>query len=267
MATMIRTQIVSAWRWLARRPGYMLLTADEGRLAAEPGERFRHAWAGLMCGSLAWGLANTVVWGAAWRVFGGYTLLLLPSLAMLTFVLLWPGRQAAAALAEALAGGKSALRPTMAALIVLVLAGSLLALQPDWYRSEYALPQSIAWIRPQAKFYRVLILMPLWGGWSMLIVCQFRKPDPTTTAPMAAFARGCGPFVAAACLALPLAGSIFYFSYLPWTQLSISGAAVFAAIVGGLILCPRNGGPSRNNVLATNLLTQIVFVLACLANR
>ena len=37
-----------AYRWLVRRPSYMLLTADTARLDSEPAPRFAHAWGGLI---------------------------------------------------------------------------------------------------------------------------------------------------------------------------------------------------------------------------
>lgn len=261
--------VVSAYGWLIRRPSYMLLTARDERLSRQPPQRFARAWVGVMILSLLWGVMNTLIWGWAWKVFRDYGLLIMPTLATLGFIVLWPGRRGVGALAEVLAGRDTALRSTIAVLVVLTLGFGFLALhlQTDWYGNEYSLPGSVSWLRPEAKLYRVLALMPLWGGWSMLIVCQFCKPTAASPGAVSAFARGCGAFAAAACLALPLGGSLFYFSFLPWTQLFISGAAVCAAIVGGLLICGLNGGLNRRNLLATNVLTQIVFVLAYLANR
>ena len=68
-------------------------------------------------------------------------------------------------------------------------------------------------------------------------------------------------------MAGPLAGSIIYFNFLPWTQLSISAAVIFASIAGGAVLGRLNGGLNRKTLLGANLLSQIVFILAYLANR
>ena len=101
----------------------------------------------------------------------------------------------------------------------------------------------------------------------MLVLPQFCKPDEATEPAVAAFAAGCGPLAAAACMAVPMGLSICYFSYLAWTQLAIAGAAVLAATAGGTLLCRATGGLKRDSLLAANLLTQIVFILAYLANQ
>ena len=41
---------------LTGRAGYMFLMADAERLAAQPPQRFTHAWAGLFVLSLGWSL-------------------------------------------------------------------------------------------------------------------------------------------------------------------------------------------------------------------
>jgi F0F1-type ATP synthase membrane subunit c/vacuolar-type H+-ATPase subunit K len=60
--------------------------------------------------------------------------------------------------------------------------------------------------------------------------------------------------------------TIVYFNFLPWTQLTISAAALVAAIGSGIGLCRFAGGVTRKNLLATSAVTQIVFLMAYLAN-
>ena len=246
-----------------RLPGWMLLSAGDDLLAAEPPERFARAWWQLMLVSFGWGLALTWVWGAAWALFRDVEgLLVRPALAATAALALGPLRRAIAAGAEMLGGAEGA-----AALLVMTLAGCLLGLDANFYSFEPPLPWWLAWVRPPAKLYRVLMLMPLWGGWSMLVVAQLCRPNERTEPAVAAFARGCGPVATAACMGALLAATIQYFNYLPWRQLCISGAAAASAIVGGLVLCRICGGLRRKALLAANLLTQIVFALAYLANR
>jgi len=63
-----------------------------------------------------------------------------------------------------------------------------------------------------------------------------------------------------------LAASLGAFAYLPWTQLTISATAVAAALGGGPALVRRHGRVDRSVLLATNLLTQLAFLLAVVAN-
>ena len=150
--------------------------------------------------------------------------------------------------------------------IVVVLALLLLGLRghnQDW---AMHLHSAIRWTRPQAM-YRVLILGPIWGAWAMLITCQLCKPDDKTSQALVALRRGCGPFSTAAALVLPLGGSVWYFNYLPWTQLSISAAPIIAAVAGGCWLCHRVGGLRRSVLLAVNIQAQLAFILAFLAIR
>ena len=101
----------------------------------------------------------------------------------------------------------------------------------------------------------------------MLALPQFFRPDASKTPAVAALARGCGPMTIAILMGLLLGGSIGYFSYLPWTQLTISGAGILAAIGGGAILLRQRGRMDRDILLAVNLLTQLVVLIAFLANR
>ena len=249
------------------RQGYLLLTAGDERLAQEEPGQFEGAALGLMLLSLGWGLAAIGAWGAAWMLFGDFGLLIMPSLAAAAVMVLWPFRRAAVSLAGRLGGSDPTARGMTAAMLTLVLVLTLLRLNPDVYAAEYSLPWWLAWLRPQTKIYRVLLLMPLWGGWAMIATAQFCRPNGLTEPTVAAFARGCGPIRTAMSMGLLLAATIIYFGYLPWWQLSISGAAAASAIAGGWTFSRLCGGLRRDALLAVNLLTQLVFLLAYVANR
>ncbi len=262
------------WGWLARRPGYMLLSAPDERLAAEPPERFRHAWIGLMAVSLLWGLVLLNLWGIAWKVFRDYDPLVMPAMVTAGLFCLWPFRRGIAALADLLAGRDATGRAVTAAALVLLVAFGLLGLKPDWDRWEH-LPWWLTWLRPvlpllrpQAKLYRVLVLMPLWGGWAMVIAVKFSRPTPRTEPQIAAFARGCGALVAAACMAVLLLVSIAYFCHLGTGSVVILCVVpILAAIAGGVGFCWRAGGPTRRALLSANVATQIAFLVTYLAGR
>ena len=255
--------------WLLRRPGYMLLAAGDERLAAEPPERFANALWGVMAVSLLWGAAMVAVWGAAWKIFPDYDLLIMPAMAATAALCLGPLRRAIAALAETVGGRDATARAVAAAAIVVVVALCFIRLKPDWQRLEYSvLPWWIGWLQPAAKLFRVLLVMPLWGAWSMLIAVKFCKPTARTEPQVAAFARGCGAAAAAGCMAALLGISIAYFHHLGMgSQVSIPAATGLAAIAAGVGLCRLAGGPDRKSLLAANVTTQIVFLLAYLAGR
>jgi len=267
MGNRIANIVLPLWRWLAERPGLALLTADEQRLADLPPRRLRFAWLDLMIFSLAWGVASVGVWGAAWGIFRDYSgLPLMPAVAVVAVIVLLVYRRGVLALAEAIGGGSPTGEAVAAAVTVLTLGMALLGIRgwdPDW---PVHLPSQWQWLYPMA-LYRPLILAPLWGAWAMMILPQFVRPTERTSPAVAAFARGCGAMTSAVCLAVPLAGTLLYFHYLGWGRFGVPVAAVAAAIIGGLLLCRRFGGLCRRCLLASNVLTQIVFILAYLAIR
>ncbi len=251
--------------WLTYRPAYMLLVASDEALAAQPAHRFARAGGGIMLLGLLHGLLLCGVWSLAWGVFDDFNPLIMPAAATLLVHVVWPLRRSGPALAEVIdrrpGGGMTA------AMLVVGLGFCFLSFQPQWYREEFPLPAWLAWIRPEAKFYRALLLMPLWGVWSMLIMPQFCRPGERTEPALAACARGCGPMTTALSLSLPLAGTIFYFHYMgPWAQGWISALTVVTAIAGSFVLCRLSGGLRRHSWLALNVLTQIVFLLTYLAH-
>lgn len=264
MLAKLKRHLADVLGWLVRRPGYMLLTAGDERIAAESPSRFAHAWAELLALSIGWGLASVGVWVAVWNLFGEPSGFVMHALAVTAMLLLWPFRRAVTGAVELLFGADPAPRAIAAAVWVLALTTGLLALQRV-YRHEVPLHEWIAWIRPWEKLYRVLILTPLWGAWAMLITPQFRRPTSTTDPAIAAFARGCGPLAATAVMGGLLALTIKYFGFLPWEQLSISGVTILTAIVAGAVFCRLDRGLTRRALLAANAVTQLTFLMAYLA--
>jgi len=259
----------SAVAWLARRPGYMLLTASDEALAAEPPERFGLAWLELMALSTLLGVLLVNLWGVSWRIFRDYDPLIMPAAVTGCVFCLWPFRRGLAALTELLNRSDGPARSVVSATLVLAVVLCLARLDPDWQRREpLALPQWLDWLRPAAKLYRVLLLMPMWGGWGMIIAVKFCRPTGRTEPQVAAFARGCGAAGAAACMAGLLLMSICYFHHLGLGgQICIPLVTVLAAIAGGAGLCRLDGAPTRRALLAGNVVTQMAFVVAYLAAR
>ena len=232
-------------------------------------ERFGRAWLGLAVGAVAWGIALACVWGAAWGIFRDWGFLVMPATATLAFYCLWPFGRAVTALGQQF-GDDSADRRTLGiAVIVVVLAMSFLRLTADWERRElFDLPTWIAWVRPQTKLYRVLVLMPAWGVWAMLITTKFCRTNERTEPQVAAMARGCDAFAVALFMAVLLAVSIVYFHHLGLGgQAAVPLIPVVAAIASGVVFCRTSGGLCRGGLLATNLTTQMAFLLAYLAAR
>lgn len=252
------------------RAGWLLLSGSDERIAAEPAERFRDAPAGLLAASLATGIASCALWAAAWRVFGEPAMTrFMPAVLTAAMLILWPLRRAVAGAIDIACGRDPSARPLAAALFVLAFTLCMVLVSLEHFHLEKPWPAWLAWLRlgRRYKFYRVLLLMPLWGAWAMLITPRFCRPDERTEPAVAAFARAGGPFRATICMGLLLAATIKYFAYLPWQQLNISAAAMVTGPLAGAVLCRRTGGLTRRALLAANVATQMVFMLAYLATR
>lgn len=247
----------------------IFMLAGDDRLVAEPPERFGRAWLGLVVGSLLWGIVLANVWGISWTVFRDPDFLIMPAAITLALYCLWPFKRAVVALGRQLGGQSGEGRTVAVAVVVVVLAMSFMRLSPDWARWELPrLPWWIEWLRPQAKLYRVLLLMPAWGAWAMLITLKFCRPGQRTEPQLAAMARGCDALAVAGLMALLLGVSIFYFHYLGLGgQVLVPLATIVAAIAGGIGFSHPPGGLTRQGLLAANLATQIAFVMACLVGR
>ncbi len=261
-------QIIKRAYRVSLQPGYLYLTADDERVGEYLPAGFGYSWVGIMLISLAWGLVSIGIWEGALRLFDWYSYdfpLMSVALTLIVMVM-WIYRRAVIALGEVVVGGDPAAKALGGCVITLAFALGLLGVKgwnEDW---PTYLPVMWQWTRPRA-LYRVLLLMPLWGGWAMLALPQFFRPSEQTDPATKSLAAGCESLVATAFLAAILAGTVLYFNYLPWTQLSIPAATVFVALGGGWLVVRRTGGLNRRALLAVNILTQLIFLFAYLANR
>ncbi len=248
-------------------PAGRMLLADEDRFAALPPQRYARAWIGLLGLSAAWGLIQWNLWGVSWRLFRDYEPLLMPAAVTAAVFCLLPYRRAVLALAGAVAGREPGGRALAVTVVVLLLAMCLARLLPDRYPPNWPLlPWWIGWLRPPMTLYRVLVLMPLWGTWGMLIIGKFCRPSERTCPQTAALARGIGAAAAAAVMGALLLATVGYFHHLGLGgQVGMPTTTILVAIGGGAVLCRRTGGPTRPALLATNLLTQLAFLLAAIA--
>jgi hypothetical protein len=249
-----------------RRPAMLYLMADEPVAPDGDAGYFRRAWAGLLGLSLAWGLLACAIWGVAWAIFRR-NVFQMPAAAVLAAGLLGPMRRSAISVLDLRGGRPGPGRSVSAAVLVAAMALALMALEPmDAWPESNPLPQFLWWLLPAAKLYRALLLMPVWGAWAMLIAPQFCRPAGSTDAATASLARGCGALTAAACLSVPLAGTLLYFHYLGTAgQIILAGSGLMGAIAAGLACCRLAGGLCRGALLAANLLAQLAFLVVFLA--
>lgn len=251
--------------WLVNQPGWLMLIADNTRLQSAPPERLGGAWWQVLALSAAWGVGQAGLWALAWKAPQGRAALpIMPVAAVLAVTFLWTYRRAAAALVDAVVGEPD--RPLGMAVIVAMWALILLALRGWNEQWSAANPWWLMWLRPHGVL-RPLLLAPLWGAWAMMATCLFCRRTYTTQPAVLAFADRCGPLATAAVMGGVLALSIWYFNYLPWIQVTISGVTIVAAVIAGLVFSRRGRRLTRDVLLATNLLTQTAFLLAYIANR
>ena len=263
--------------WLLRRPGYLLLAADEAALARQDPARFERAWVSLIGISLVWGVFVAWWWATAGMVFSRY---LMHTALVVAVTTLWLFRESLLALCRCLGGDDGERRHLICTVLVVALALMLQGLrkpedptQPplEWLS---AFPAALRvrleglWrgVFPEVVL-RVLMLAPLWGAWAMLITCQFCKPSARTEPAVAALARGCGAAAGTLTMALPLGGTLLYLYFLDWWRLLVAGLTILTAILAGLLLCRRAGGLTRRALLAVNFLTQLAFLITYLASR
>jgi len=252
--------------WFLHHPAVQFQFSSEECLSRTPPERFRRLWIELLAAGFLWGLVSVGLWhGGQWLFGQSVRLSFLPNLLVAAGVVLGLYHRATTSLVRVLAGPDFARGVLSACALAMLFVGGFMAMEPGWYLQEQVLPNWLAWVRPESKIDRLLLLLPLWGAWSMLILPQFHRPA-ADDAVVCAVARGCGPFTAAVIMGALLVATIGYFAYLPWTQVTIPVVGVIAAVAGGLALARRNGAMDRNVLLATNLLTQLAVLLAVAAN-
>jgi len=241
----------------------MFMTAGDERLDAQEPARFTYVWLGLMGISVLSGLVLIGVWSVIWRTFSDWDRLSRPAAVTAIVLLAWPLRRAMVSIGSALGMRDKGNQYGLASACAVLIGVGFMSLV-ERYPHEYAMPEWIAWIRPELSIFRVLLLMPIWGAWSMLIAVQFRRPDAQTDQITRRFAQGCGPLTAVLCMLLPMVGSLMYFHYMVQPgQWIVTGATVVTAIFSGPIICRLGGGLTRRTLLASNMVTQIVFLMLC----
>ena len=222
----------------------------------------------MMLLAMAWGLALVVIWDRAYHAFHHRLDWVIPSVLCSAAIVLGPFQQSAKSLLETFAPRRWwIIWPARAALVVAIAYALNYAVRywdPDW---PTQLSPQWTWLWPRA-LYRVILLAPLWGVWSMPAIGQFRRPTDGTDAATRHLIVTAGPLTTAMALALPLAGTFIFLMFLPPAMRFIPPAAAIAAgIGGGGVICRIRGAICRDALLATNLLTQLAFIAAYLAVR
>jgi hypothetical protein len=244
--------------------GGLLLLAGTSRALERRPEVLRRGWLSLLATSILWGLACIGLWELGeLAVHRSTSLPLIPALLVLGGSVLLYGR----GLDElSRVGVPAGLRASTLSTLILLLWTAMLLEGLRYTYDGSILPVYVRWLRP-LPWQRALLLAPLWGGWAMLLALQFNRVTDRTEACIAQLKAGCGPATAAFTMALPLAGSLWYFNYLSWWQFTIPLVAILVAALAGRWLCQASGGLSRRPLLALNVLTQLAFLAAYLVNR
>jgi hypothetical protein len=241
--------MVSAWRilWSPRR-----------ELACLPDAEFRQAGMGLMGVAILTAMAYVVVWMFAGWVFGdAYSdLPLYPALAVWSVMVLWFCRRGIVAL------GRLAM-PRSPALVWVVVAvvffGVLLALGRRGDDRSIYMPAQWEWLRHRSPRFRVLILAPLWGAWSMLVAMRLHRPNHRTEPAVVAMADGVGALTTIVWLIALMALTSWWLNFRPWMPVGVTLGTLGAALGFSYVLALRAGGLCRAMLLAGNVLTQLAF--------
>lgn len=251
----------------------LFLTASERRLQGSDPQRFAHLAAPMMLLSIVFGVILAGLWDltshVTWVVWSGMlNYWVVSSLVCGLAIVFGFYRRSASALIES-AAGRSRLGQwiglvLLSAAVAVILHYAFRQSNPDW---PTQLPRQWGWLWPR-PLCRVLLLSPVWGAWSMIVLVQFRQPDERTDPPASRFAKTVSPLSSAICLAVPLAGSLIFLNFLyPWRHFIPPASAVATALVAGTLIVRRRGRLSRKTLLATNFMTQLGFLTAYLAVR
>lgn len=255
--------IVYAWH-------FMLCPVE--KIKAMPGEKFAKIYFGLI-------VFSAIISACMIGIFTGLTSIILENsagqtsqyfiagFAAMLFFLLGPYSLAHKFSIKFLSQSDQTKRMIFTVAIMLGSVIFLSALRHEYYRFEYELPGFLEQLRPDSKIFRVLIIMPLWGMWAMMVLLQFSRPSLERCSPSHHFAKGCGPLRVAITMGALIAISICFFAFMPWTQLIISAAAIATALIAGSVLKHLNGKLDRTVLLATNLLTQLAVLASYIAVR
>jgi hypothetical protein len=256
--------IAKIFAYLVHRPSYMLMQACDETLSSQPASRFAQGWSGLLLLSILSGIILIAVWNQSYGLFGEMSgLRIMPSVVAACVMVLWLSKRSVSALADFF--GQGSLAGAAAGAILMILVMGLLSVKSNsWHNDVVAMPAFIAWVRPNLDECRVLALMPIWGAWAMLIACQFSRPADTTEPGIQALAAGCGAIRSTLSMALPALGTWLYLGFLGWGYLALAACTALAAVAMGMVFCRLSGKLCRRALLATNLSTQIVFLLTYL---
>ncbi len=249
---------------------WLLLAGRGSRLSAHSGRDFRGLWFWLGLMGVGWGLGLAGLWALATLVFPdhqGHPLPLMPAAIVTLATALGPFRRVLFAPGQVLGerwspGGEG----VIGALVVTVWVLGLLQIVPAAYREPVWLPPSLAWLRPLEE-YRVLILMPMWGTWAMMMPGHFCPPAEEAPRLVKRFSKRQPVAATALWMAAALAGTLWYLSALGRWVAAPAATALLAGSIGGVALCRWRRGVSRPALLAANLLTQLAFLFGYLAGR
>lgn len=256
---------------LARlHPAALLLAGRDELVAAWDRPSLRGMWLWMGLAGALWGLALMGVWTLASLVFRWYSgLPLMQVAALLTAIGLGPFRRCLLALGCAIDGEDGPGRAMMICLLLVGLALCLVCIDPpdpDWPTWMTGTMRWLQWTRPHA-LYRVLVLMPMWGVWAMMVPLHFCRPGEREPKLLALWHKTQPVLGTAFWMALPLAGTLWELSFLrQWVTLP-AAAALLAGGVASVALCRLRGGLTRQNLLAANMAAQLVFLLGYLAAK
>lgn len=247
----------------------MLLFDRRRRFDRRAGDCQGPIWLWLALAATGFGGVLAGAWALASNAFPWWhksSMPLMPAAAVMAVMGLGPFREALAAPAALLERDDSARSSVVSAVLIGVFMLCLLDLLPSSWEGAW-LPAWLGWLRPQEE-YRVLILMPAWGAWAMMVPTHF-VPTSTPAPPLVTtFCRNQPVGGTAICLAGVLAGSLWQLSFLAygWAALP-AGAAATVGSFGAVAVCRFNGGVSRQALLASNVATQLAFLLGYLSAK
>lgn len=258
------------WQGVLRlRAAWVYLTGSPKAAARLDSQRLARPCGPVMLIALVCGVFSAELWElvrmATWRppLFDER---LMPSIAAAGFIMLVFLRRSALSLSELFTGRRRYLRyPAALALagVYWLLLWSLWQLKADYATN---LPPQWGWLWPRAIF-RVMVLTQLWGAWGMLVLGQFHRPSATTDAPTVGFASQAHPLTMAACLLVPLLGTVLCTRFLGTQQFVPIATALAGTFILGSLLAIFRGPMRREILLATNLLTQMAFMSGYLLVR
>lgn len=249
------------------RPALLLMLAGEPSLRRHDGLHIGRLWLYVGLVGAAWGLVLSGGWEIAWRVFPHWwpyasSLPLMPTLAVLSLMMLTPLRRPLASLVRAAGPSQQSV---LAAALVCLLALGLLNTIP-YHRESIWLPAWLAWIRPLEES-RVLLLMPMWGSWAMMVPAHFCPPAPQASPLVRAHLKHQPVAATAVWMAVPLAGTLWELNFL-WGAVAVPAVlALLTGSVGSVLCCRLTGGATAGKLRACNALTQLVFLAGYLAAK